>query len=103
MRPMSLAVAAFAFMTAALPAFAIAPNCHSQIDALKATVADQPKAAAESSVRAKLNEAQRLCSENKDEEAQALARQVRQEIGETSKSGGEASGSSTAPAGQKQQ
>jgi len=95
--------AALAFAAMATPAHAIAPNCQGQIDALKASVADQPKAAAESSVRAKLNEAQRLCSENKDEEAKALARDVRQQMDQSSKGGGEASGSSTAPAAQKQQ
>jgi hypothetical protein len=103
MKQPALAAAALAFAAMATPAHAIAPNCQGQIDALKASVADQPKAAAESSVRAKLNEAQRLCSENKDEEAQALARDVRRQMDQSSKGGGEASGSSTAPAAQKQQ
>jgi hypothetical protein len=102
MKQPALLAAAFAFASLATPAYAIAPNCHSQIDALKSTVAEQPKAAAESSVRAKLNEAQRLCSENKDEEAQALAREVRQQIDTSAKGSGESSGSS-APAPKKQQ
>jgi hypothetical protein len=102
MKQPALLAAAVAFAALATPAYAIAPNCHSQIDALKSTVAEQPKAAAESSVRAKLNEAQRLCSENKDEEAQALAREVRQQIGTSEKGSGESSGSS-APAPKKQQ
>ncbi len=97
MRHATLAVVAFSVVTGAAPAGAIAPNCQSQIDALKGTVAEEPKAAAESSVRAKLNEAQRLCSENKDEEAQALAREVREQMDRSSNAGGEASGSSTVP------
>jgi len=103
MRHTSLALVAFAFAMAAAPALAIAPNCQSQIDALKANVAEQPKAAAEASVRTKLNEAQRLCSENKDEEAQAMARDVRRQLDASSKAGGEASGSSAAPPVHKQQ
>ena len=83
---------------------AIAPNCQGQIEALKATVADQPKAAAESSVRAKLNEAPRLCSENKDQEAQTLAREVRRQVDKSSEaSSGEGSGSSTVPPAKQQQ
>jgi hypothetical protein len=91
--------AALAFAGLATPAYAIAPNCQGQIDALKGNLAEQPKAAAEPSVRAKLNEAQRLCSENKDEEAQALARQVRQQM---DKSGSDASGSTLPPPKQQQ-
>ena len=92
--------AAFLFAALATPAYAIAPNCQSQIDALKGTVAEEPKAAAESSIRTKLNEAQRLCSENKDEEAQALAREVREQMGRAGS--GEAAGSTTPPAKQQQ-
>jgi hypothetical protein len=103
MKQPALLAAALAFAAMTTPAHAIAPDCQGQIDALKAGVANQPKAAAESSVRARLNEAQRLCSENKDEEAQALAREVRQQMDRSSKAGGEASGSSTAPPVQKQQ
>jgi hypothetical protein len=104
MRHATIAVAALALAMAASPAGAIAPNCQSQIDALKTTAAEQPKAVAESSVRAKLNEAQRLCSENKDEEAQALAREVRQQMDKSSgASSGEASGSSTTPKTKQQQ
>ena len=103
MKQPALLAAALAFATMATPAYAIAPNCQGQIDALKSTAAERPKAAAESSVRAKLNEAQRLCSENKDEEAQALAREVRQQMDKSSgASSGEASGS-TAPPGKQQQ
>ena len=104
MKQPALLVAALAFAAMATPAYAIAPNCQGQIDALKATVAEQPKAAAESSVRTKLNEAQRLCSENKDEEAQALARDVRQQMDKSGgASSGAASGSSTAPPAKQQQ
>ena len=103
MKQPALLAAALAFASVAMPAHAIAPNCQSQIDALKASVADQPKAAAEASLRTKLNEAQRLCSENKDEEAQALTRDVRQQIDRSGNAGGEASGSSIAPPAQKQQ
>ena len=102
MKQPALLVTALAFAGLATPAYAIAPNCQGQIDALKNNLAEQPKAAAESSVRTKLNEAQRLCSENKDEESQALARDVRQQV-DRSNASGEASGSSTAPPPQKQQ
>ena len=93
-------MAALAFAAMATPTHAMAPNCQGQIDALKGNLAEQPKAAAESSVRTKLNEAQRLCSENKDEEAQALARDVRQQM---DKSSGATSGSTTAPPAKQQQ
>jgi hypothetical protein len=101
MKQPALLVAALAFAGLATPAYAIAPNCQGQIDALKNNLAEQPKAAAESSVRTKLNEAQRLCSANRDEEAQALAREVRQQMDKSS--GGEVSGSSTAPPTKQQQ
>jgi len=104
MKQPALLMAALAFAAMATPTHAIAPNCQGQIDALKGNLAEQPKAAAESSVRTKLNEAQRLCSENKDEEAQALARQVRQQMDKSSgASSGEASGSSAAPTTKQQQ
>ena len=102
MKQAALLAGALAFAAITTPVHAIAPSCQGQIDALKAAVADQPKAAAESSIRTKLNEAQRLCSENKDEESQALARDIRQQV-DRSNASGEASGSSTAPPPQKQQ
>ena len=77
------------------PAFAVAPNCQGQLDAIRGQLADQ--GGAKAALSAKYEEAQRLCSANKDEEAQALAQQLREELTGVppTQSGGGASGSST--------
>jgi hypothetical protein len=77
------------------PALAVGPNCDDQIAQIKGQLADHPEAAAEASIRAKVNEAQRLCSEHKDKEAQGVAQQIREQLGQASEGEGRSSGSGT--------
>ncbi|HEX6840003.1 MAG TPA: hypothetical protein VF113_00690 [Stellaceae bacterium] len=73
------------------PAFAVGPNCGDQIAALKGQLHDNAKARA--SLGSKVEQADQLCKQNKDQEAQNMARQIREEMSQTSGKG--ASGSST--------
>jgi hypothetical protein len=72
------------FATAALlllaggPALAIAPNCQDQLKQISAQINQQ--APGKHGLQSKYKEAQRLCSQNEDERAQALARQIREEL-----------------------
>jgi hypothetical protein len=75
---------------------AVEAGCQDQVDAVKGKVAEHPEAAAESSLRVKVNEAQRLCSANKDKESQDLARQILEQVGGTT-SGQGSSGGETSP------
>jgi hypothetical protein len=88
--------AALLSLFAITPAFAVAPECQSQLDALRGQLAE--KAGAKTALSAKYDQAQRLCSANKDEEAQALARQMREELAGRAPTEGSASGSTAAPA-----
>ena len=72
------------------PAFAVGPNCGDQIAALKGQLHDNAKARA--SLGSKVEQADQLCKQNKDQEAQNMAQQIREEMSQTSKG---ASGSST--------
>ena len=82
---------AAAFMLAMVgPAFAVGPNCGDQIAALKGQLQDNAKARA--SLGSKVEQADQLCKQNKDQEAQNMAQQIREEMSQTSKG---ASGSST--------
>jgi hypothetical protein len=86
-----LASAAALMLVIAAPAFAVGPNCGDQIAALKGQLSDDAKAKA--SMGSKVEQADKLCKQNKDEEAQNMARQIREQM---SQSGGKgASGSST--------
>ncbi len=76
------------------PAFAIAPGCHDQLAQIKGemtTYHDQ-----QADLANKYREAERLCNENKDEEAQAMARQIRDEMAKKGGNPAASSGSSTA-------
>ena len=89
----SLVAAAALLALAAGPALAIAPQCQAQLQAVGKQL--QQKAGAKEALEAKYGEAQRLCRDNKDEQAQALARQIREELAGKPP---EATGSSSAPA-----
>lgn len=73
------------------PAFAVGANCGDQLAQLKAQLSSgQP---AQSQEAKKYQQAEQLCSSGKEEQAQALAREIREDM---AKKG--ASGSSTGPA-----
>src|SRR5690348_10847301 len=73
------------------PAFAVGANCGDQLAQLKAQLSSaQP---AQSQEAKKYQQAEQLCSSGKEEEAQALAREIREEMAKKSMSG-----SSTGPA-----
>lgn len=76
-----LAGAAALMLVVAGPAFAIGPTCGGQIAALKGSLSDNPSAKA--SMGAKVEEADRLCKQNKDQEAQNLARQIREQMSQS--------------------
>jgi hypothetical protein len=88
-----LAGATALMLVIAGPAFAIGPSCGDQIAALRGQLRDSARARAE--VGAKVEQADQLCKQNKDEEAQNLLRQVREQLSEAGSTG--ASGSSTSP------
>ncbi len=74
----SLVPAAALIALAAGPALAIAPQCQAQLQTLGKQL--QQKTGAKDALQAKYDEAQRLCRDNKDEQAQSLARQIRDEL-----------------------
>ena len=59
------------------PAFAVAPDCGGQLAAIKAQMSGKK---VDDATRSKYERAEKLCSQKKDEEAQALARQIREEM-----------------------
>src|SRR5258708_19693540 len=69
-------------LLAAGPVFAADAGCQDQVDAVKGMLSEHPEAAAEASLRVKVNEAQRLCSANKARESQYLSPQLRQQVGQ---------------------
>jgi hypothetical protein len=78
------------------PAFAVGANCEDQLAAIKSQLSQKPDARA--SIDAKYQEAQRLCSEKKDMEAQDLVRQIQEQMTQnTGTDAGAASGSSKPP------
>lgn len=87
-----LASATALLLAVAAPALAVGPNCHDQIAQIKEQLSDNPQA--KQSFGAKVDEADRLCNENKDEQAQNMARQIREQMSQASTKGN-ASGSST--------
>jgi hypothetical protein len=88
-----LASATALLLAVAAPAFAVGPNCHDQIAQIKGQLSDNPQA--KQSVGSKVEQADRLCKANKDEEAQNMARQIREQMNQASSTKGNASGSST--------
>lgn len=88
-----LASVAALMLVVAGPAFAIGPTCGDQIAALKGSLSDDPRAKA--SMGAKVEQADQLCKENKDYEAQDLVRQIREQMSQTGTKG--ASGTSSSP------
>ena len=60
------------------PAFGIAPPCQDQLAQVDRQLAE--KSGAKAALTAKLDEAKRLCQESKNEEAQDMAQQIRQEL-----------------------
>jgi hypothetical protein len=83
-------------LLAAGPVCAADAGCQDQIDAVKGMLSEHPEAAAEASLRVKVNEAQRLCTANKDRESQDLARQIREQVGQATAGQG-TSGGDTSP------
>ena len=87
-----------------VPVAAGAAGCQDQVDAAKNLLSEHPEAAAEASLRVKVNEAQRLCSANKEREAVDLTHQIREQVGQVTAGQGSSGGdttplpSSTAPA-----
>ena len=88
--------AALLSLLAAGPALAADAGCQDQVDAAKNLLSEHPEAAAEASLRLKANEAQRLCSANKDGESRDLARQIREQVGQATAGQG-SSGGDTSP------
>lgn len=85
---------AAAFMLAMVgPAFAVGPNCGDQIAALKGQLQDNAKARA--SLGSKVEQADQLCKQNKDQEAQNMAQQIREQMSQASGKGGSGSGTSS--------
>jgi hypothetical protein len=78
------------------PIVAAEAGCQDQVDAVKGMLSEHPEAAAEASLRVKVNEAQRLCSANKDGESLDLARQIREQVGQATAGQG-SSGGATSP------
>jgi hypothetical protein len=74
------------------PALAVAPPCEDQLAQLDQQL--RQNSGAKAALTAKLNEAQRLCQRNKDEQAQEMARQIRQELAGQPPSSTAGSGSS---------
>lgn len=79
----------------AVPGAAAAAGCQDQVDAAKNLLSEHPEAAAEASLRVKANEAQRLCSANKDSESLDLARQIREQVGQATAGQGSSGGDTT--------
>lgn len=71
-------------------------GCQDQVDAVKGMLSEHPEAAAEASLRVKVNEAQRLCTANKNGEALDLTRQIREQVGQATEGQGN-SGGDTSP------
>lgn len=67
-------------------------GCQDQVDAAKGLLSEHPEAAAEASLRVKINEAQRLCTANKNDEALDLARQIRDQVGRATAGQGSSAG-----------
>jgi hypothetical protein len=76
------------------PAFAVGANCEDQLAAIKSQLSQKPESRA--SIDAKYQEAQRLCGEKKDMEAQELLRQIKEQMAQTTGAGA-ASGSTNPP------
>jgi hypothetical protein len=77
--------------SAATPALAVGGNCGDQLAQIKAQLSSEMLA--QSAVANKYKEAERLCSAGQDEQAQALAQQLREQMAQKG-----AAGSSEAPA-----
>ncbi len=86
-----LAAGALALLAAA-PALAVAPECHDQLAQLKPQIdAAKDKAG----MNSKYQQAERLCGEKKDMEAQNLIREMRSELARKGGGSMEESGSTT--------
>ena len=86
-----LASATALLMAIAIPAFAVGPNCGDQIAALRGQLQDSTHARA--ALGAKVEQADQLCKQDKDEEAQNMVRQIREQLSQAGNTS--ASGSST--------
>ena len=78
-------------VSAATPALAVGGNCGDQLAQIKAQLSSETLA--QSAMASKYQEAERLCSAGQDEQAQALAQQLREQMAQKG-----AAGSSDAPA-----
>jgi hypothetical protein len=88
-----LAGAAALMLAVAGPALAVGPNCGDQIAALKGQLSDDAKAKA--SMGSKVEQADQLCKQNKDQEAQNMVRQIREQMSQSGGKGGSGSGTSS--------
>lgn len=84
---------------AANPALAVGPNCGDQLAQIKGQLSSEQLA--QSAEAKQFQEAQRLCNSGKDMEAQALARQIREEMAQKGTAGSSgAPSSASVPTGQ---
>jgi hypothetical protein len=85
------------------PAFAIAPNCADQLAEIKAQMTSEMLA--QSALGNKYEEADRLCKQGNDMQAQALAREIREQMAakETNSGARESAGSSVNSSSEKKQ
>ncbi len=67
------------------PSLAVAPDCHDQLTQVRAEMAGNPHLP--SADLQKYNEAERLCADGKEMQAQQLAREIRDDIAEKGMSG----------------
>jgi len=88
-----LAGVAALMLVVAGPAFAIGPSCGDQVAALKGSLSDNPRAKA--SMGAKVEQADQLCKQNKDREAQNMLRQIREQMSQTGTKGASGTSSSS--------
>ena len=89
----SVVSAGIVLLLASAPALAVGANCEAQLKSTAATMAQ--KSGAKAALEAKQQQAERLCEAGQDEQAQELARQIRDELS------GQGTGGSTPPAPQK--
>jgi hypothetical protein len=87
-----LAAGALVLVTAA-PALAIAPECGAQLAQLKAELSQYGKK--DGVLEGKYSQAEKLCAQGKEEDAQQLAREIREDMGKQAGSGSTAKPSSS--------
>jgi hypothetical protein len=89
-------------LLASAPAFAIAPNCGDQLAQIKAEMTSDMS---QGELGKKYEEADRLCKQGNDMQAQSLAREIREQMAakETKSGTHESAGTSVNPSSSKKQ